>query len=224
LKHFLLLAAMAVLSSRLCSAAPCASGSLSSYVALGTGGCTLGGNTLFNFQILSGTAGATPIAPGDVTIAPLGGTFDPGIDVSLTQTAASGTLLESLFTYQIAGNSFVGSSLTLANSSETADGAVTDIQNFCAGGAFGPDGVTGCSGFAGSLLTLDGLQNHDSASFSPTGLLSITDDFTLDGGLQGSASGGSFTDRFTATPEPGTFLITGLALAMAAGLKLRFRR
>jgi hypothetical protein len=86
---------------------------------------------------------------------------------------------------------------------------VTDIQNYCAGGTFGPDGVTGCAAVTSALVTLDGIQQTDSASFAGVSLLSITDDFTLDGGLGGSASGGSFTDQFTAVGfgSTGTFWI-----------------
>jgi hypothetical protein len=100
---------------------------------------------------------------------------------------------------------------------------VTDIQNYCAGGTFGPDGVTGCAALTGALVTLDGIQQTDSASFGAVGSLSITDDFTLDGGLGGSASGGNFTDQFTAgsisaVPEPFGFSLMNLGLWLVLAL------
>jgi hypothetical protein len=211
-------------SSALCSGATCTDGTLASYIGLGSGGCTIGANTLYDFHTVSGILGATVISTADVSITPLGGNFDPGITASVSTVAAANTQLELLFTYQVAGTSYVGGSITLAGSSETGDGAVTDIQNFCAGGRFGPDGVTGCTGLAGSLLTLDGTQNHDSTTFGPASFLDVTDDLTLDGGLSGSASGGTITDRFSAVPEPFSYLLTGLGLALGLGAELRSAR
>jgi hypothetical protein len=57
-------------------------------------------------------------------------------------------------------------------------------------------------------LTLDGIQNSDSTPLGSVSSVAVTDDFTLDGGTAGTASGGEFTDAFTATstvtttPEP----------------------
>lgn len=215
MKHWVFLASAIVLLTQSILAAPCTSGSLANYIALGATGCTIGGNTLYDFQTLSGTAFATPIATQGITINPLGGAYNPGISVSTQMTAASGKLLEALFTYRISGNLFVGDSITLSASSETVDGAVTDIQNYCAGGTFGSNGVSACTGLAGSLLALDGVTNQASSSFSRTSFLSITDDFTLDGGLAGSASGGTFADSFTAVPEPSVFLLTALGITLA---------
>jgi hypothetical protein len=168
---------------------------------------------------VSGTAGATPVATSALAIAPFAGNTSFGFTATLTQTAGANALFETIFTYRISGNSYTGSSIALAGSSETGDGAVTDIQNYCAGGTFGPSGVTGCAAVTGALVTLDGIQQTDMASFAGVSLLSITDDFTLDGGLGGSASGGSFTDQFTAgsvsaVPEPFGFLLMALGLGL----------
>jgi len=210
----------------LASAAPCTNGSLASYIALGAGGCTIGSNTLFGFETLSGISGATPIGAANLAISPFGGTMSFGFTATTSQTAGTGSLLESIFTYKISGNSYTGTSIALSGSSETGDGAVTDVQNYCAGGSFGSNGVTGCAAVTGALVTLDGVQQSDMASFAGVSLLSITDDFTLDGGLDGSAAGGSFTDRFTAgsvstIPEPFGFVLTSLGLAI--GMLVRRR-
>jgi hypothetical protein len=219
MRQLLFLISTTIVLSSLCSGSTCTNGSLASYIALGSGGCTIGTNTLFDFHTLTGISGATPIAPGDVSISPSGGDFSPGFTASVSQTAAANTQLELIFTYEISGSSYAGDSITLSGSSETGDGAVTDIQNFCAGGTFGPDGVTGCTGLAGSLLTLDGVQNQNSTTLGPASFLDVTDDFTIDGGLAGSASGGTITDRFSAVPEPITFLLTALGLALVVGAK-----
>lgn len=204
----------------------CTTGTLATYEALGSGGCTIGGVTVGSFGAVPGTTGATAINPTTVTVTPVGGTTNPELDFSVSLTADTPALLESIFTYKISGASFTLDSITLSNSSETVDGAVTDIQNICAGGNFGPDGVTGCTGTPLSLLTLDGIQNTDSTPISSATLLSITDDFTLDGGTAGSASGGAFADQFaatstTVTPEPGAFLLALSGLTVTAVLKRR---
>jgi len=85
MKQVLLLALTAVAASQLGVAASCSSGSLAAYVALGSTGCTIGGNTLSKFTILTGFSGGTPIAPGSVTINPMGTTFAPGLTISTSQ-------------------------------------------------------------------------------------------------------------------------------------------
>jgi hypothetical protein len=222
MRGLLFLAAALLIGLRPCAAAPtCSSGTLASYISLGSGGCTIGTNTLYDFAIVSGTAGATPIPAQDVIITPLGGDFNPGFTASVAQLATANNELETIFTYQIAGSTYVGDSITLGGSAETGDGAVTDVQDFCSGGTFGPDGLTGCTGFPGSLLTLDGTQNQDATGLGPVSLLSVTDDFTLDGGLSGSATGGNFTDRFSAVPEPLSYWLIAFGLALTLGIKLK---
>ncbi len=205
----------------------CTTGTLASYEALGAGGCLLGGDTISSFTTISGITGATPIDPTLVEITPSGGTDDPVLEFDVNQTADANALLEAIFTYAISGpDIFTTDMTTLSNSSETVDGAVTDTQNYCVGGQFGPDGVDGCTGStSGTLLTLDGIQNTDQGSFPGATTLSVTDDFVLDGGTAGSASGGTFVDQFTATstvPEPsGIFLLPAITLAFAGFRKLR---
>jgi hypothetical protein len=212
---------------QVCSAATCTNGTLAAYLSLGSGGCTIGGDLLSNFQTLSGTTGATVIAPSSISIAPSGGGSDPTLTFTTNQTAVTSVLLESIFTFEISGASYTGSALSLSNSSETVDGAVTDIENFCAGGTFGSDGVSGCTGTAGSLLTLDVIQNSDQSALGPAPFVNVTDDFTVDGGTAGSATGGTFTDSFmaatstSATPEPATVWMVTLVLTWAAALGIR---
>jgi hypothetical protein len=212
------------LAIQICSATTCTGGTLASYVALGSAGCTIGGNTVSNFAILPGEDGATALANSGVNVAPSGGISSPVLTFSTSQTAGSGTLLESIFTFDISGPSYTSSALSLAGASETVDGAVTDIENFCAGGSFGPDGVDGCSGVAGSLLTLYGQQNTDQSPLGPVSFLNVTNDVTLDGGTAGSASGGTFVDTFTATPEPSSMLLGLFGSALVAGASVLRRR
>ena len=220
MRRILLLGTMLFSIVSVCSAVTCASGTLSSYLALGSGGCTIGADTFSNFQTLTGITGATPIATADVNITPGGGSFDPALTFVTNQSATAGNQLESIFTFDISGPLYTDSGLSLSGSSESVDGAVTGIENYCAGGTFGPDGISDCTGVEGSLLTLDGVQNQDQSALGPNSFLQVTDDFTLDGGTAGSASGGTLTDSFIATPEPSSLYLLVLVGLFVAGLRI----
>ena len=215
--------------AQLCSGAACTSGTLASYISLGAGGCTIGGNTLSNFGLDSGSNGALALSASSLTINPFGGSATPGLSFSTNQTVAANSMLESIFTYQIAGSLYSSLSISLANASETGDGGVTDQVNFCAGGAFGADGLNNCTGAPGTLLTVDPIQLADQSLFSSTSPVSITNDFILDGGTVGSASGGVFTNSLTAsssssTPEPSSIWLSGGALLIAAFVCKRYSK
>jgi hypothetical protein len=148
-----------------------------------------------------------------VTVTPSGVTSDALLTFSTSQTANAPNLLESIFNYTVTGY-FTNDNLSLSGSSETGNGAVTDIQNYCIGVNFGPGGIPDCGGTPGALLGLDGIQNTDMAALGGAAFLGIIDDFTLDSGGTGSASGGIFSDEFSGTaPEPGAFLLTACGLA-----------
>jgi hypothetical protein len=214
-----------VLLSAFCAAAsPCTNGTLADYIALGSGGCTIGADTISNFQVASGITGATAISPSDISISGSSSGLNLSLTISVDQTAGANTQLEALFSYQISGGSFIGDSSTLSGASETGDGAVTDIENICAGGTFAPGMPTGCTDFAASLTTLDGVQNLNATDFPAHTFFDVFTDLTLDGGLSGSASGATVTDTYSGVPEPFTSSLTGLGLALGIGAKLRLSR
>jgi hypothetical protein len=224
MKQFVFLAAFVLAAAQLGAAPICSSGTLADFIALGSPGCMIGTNTLFDFKALSGISRATLISSSSITVNPAGASTNPSLTAQVTATAGPGNLLEAIFTYKISGNSYTGETITLANASASSDGAVTDIQNICRGGSFGVTGVTGCSGTPGNLLLLG--TGSDAAAFPSVALLNITDDITLDGGLMGSASGATVTGAFTATPtsaipEPATYLLSALGIAVTALRKLR---
>lgn len=214
-----------ILFSLIAWADPCKPGTLADYEALGVTGCTIGSNLLSSFVTLAGTTGATELAESDISIQPLGGTSDPELDFSTSQTVEANQLLETIFTYKISGNPFTQSQIVLSKSSETGDGAVTDLQNLCSDGTFGPDGVSGCTGTPAALAALDGFQNSDQTPLAALAFLSVTDDFTLDGGTAGGASGGWFADQFktgAAVPEPkAVSFLAVFAIALTAILRRR---
>ncbi len=213
---YLLLLAFGFAGLNVASASSCASGTLASYISLGAAGCTIGSNTLASFLALSGSTGGTPINTSSVMVTPTGGSFNPGFIFTVSQTASTNQTFESMFTYNISGPAYLADVINISGSSEGGNGDVTDTQNYCVGGHFGPDGVDGCTGSAtGSLNAVDGFQQSDQTTFSRPHSLAITDDFVIDSGGAGSAKGGIFSDQFTAAPEPGVFLLTGTGLVFA---------
>ena len=226
MKNLLLLGASLFCFQTLSATPVCMTGTLASYESLGAGGCTIGANTLASFTTLALTFGTAAIAPGAITITPVGGTTNPELMFTLSQTASTNQTLEAIFDYMISGAAYTETTLTLSGSSETGNGDVTDTQNFCEGGSFGPDGVDGCTGPAnGALITDDGVQNMDQKTLASPHLLSVTDDIIVDSGGVGTASGGTFVDQFsatpltTATPEPATYLLLSLGTAVAVFLR-----
>ena len=201
----------------------CVSGTLASYVALGTSGCALGSSSLSHFEILSGINLAVPIAPSDINVTPVMNAGGVGLMFSLSSNASGGNILEGLFSYSVSGGLYTGSTISASGTSASGNGAVTDIQNLCLGGSFGADGVTACStGHTGSLVLLG--NGSMSTSFAASGPLNVTDDLTFDSGGSGSgnmAAGGVFTDSFTSAasnvPEPRT-----LSLLIAGALSAAF--
>jgi hypothetical protein len=220
MRQTLLLAFATVAVSQLGFAGACASGSLASYVSLGSTGCTIGGDTLYNFKTLTGSAGATAIAASLVTINPTGSTYSLAITISTNQTAAGGAALETIFTYNIAGSLYTGIFATLGNSSETGAGGVTGLVNVCQGGNFGPDGVDGCAHPTSSLLTADGFQNSDMAAFGKVSSLNVTDDFQIDG----PATAGTLSNTFAAVPEPLTSAMAALGFLLVGVVNVRAKR
>jgi hypothetical protein len=223
MKHLFVLAASLFCLPMLSAAPICTTGTLLSYENLGAGGCTIGTNTLASFTTLTGSAGTTAISPGAITIRPGGSTTNPALTFQFSQTANPGQTEEAIFDYAISGAAYIADMLSLSNSSESGNGGVSDAQNFCAGGSFGSNGVSGCTGTtSGGLVTIDGAQNTDHATLTSPHLLSITDDIVVDSGGVGTASGGIFVDQFTATaiptgaPEPATYLLFSTGIAVAA--------
>lgn len=222
----LLLLALSLLGAVLASqGATCSSGTLASYIALGSGGCSIGNNTLFDFHVLAGTAGNTEINPSSVTITPVGGSFNPGLTISVhvTSSAPLGSN-ELMFDYEVEGTTYVGEVMTLSGASEPADGGVTDTINYCANGTFNSTGVLGCPGLTGGTNLVDGVVNKDTFTFNGTFLLSLTDDLVITAGASAPASGGTILDQLTSVPEPTSYLMIGLGILIALSGKLRSAR
>ena len=209
----LVLIALVFLSGSVARGAPlCVSDTLGGYISLGAAGCQVGGATFSGFAMLAPITGATPIS--NVTISPYQASNVVGFDFQINGAAVSGDLLQAIFGFQVTGNSIVADSLSVSGVSSTGAGFITDIQDYCLGGSFPPNDVTGCGGTAGTLVVVD--NGGDQASFGGVSLVGVVNDFTLDAGSGGGATGGLVSQRFTlaasAVPEPQTWMLLSSAL------------
>ena len=200
-------------------AAPCTMSTLTAYVGLGSGGCTIGNFKFSDFRLLQPPTGSAHFSVVNVTPV-ANGTTAVGLNFDVNASASAGTLLEDLISYRITGigASLNGASIFFTGSSATGNGAVTVVENLCIGGLFlGADGVSGCSTLRDpNLIVFDTLgiaEPSASLAFLPAALLAVVTDIAVDGGGTGGfASLVSASNRFqiaavSAVPEPGAFLL-----------------
>jgi len=148
-----------------------------------------------------------------------------GLDVRFQATAASGQLRQALIGYMVMAPSIIGDQVTISGVTTSGAAFATEIQNYCAGGSFLPNDVTGCTGSrTGTLLVLG--NGTDMTALSTVTRLNVVHDFTLDAGSGGSVTGGLVSDRFTlgaagnpGIPEPQTYVMVSSAILALVGLR-----
>jgi hypothetical protein len=223
MKALALLPLLAALVPFPTSAAPCASDTLASYVALGASGCEIGGANFHDFGTLDVPFGSAPVDPGAVLVTPLtGNPALPGLRFELELEASAGEILEILIGYQVSAPKLSLARLGLEGSSVAGDGAVTGIEDLCLDGIFDPGGPTGCTGDPLLLLVFDVDVDEDlvdQLAFAPVSSLAVVKDLAVDGGLEGAAELVSASNHFR-LPEPGRALLCAAA-ALALGLRRR---
>lgn len=202
-------AALLLPSTSFAAPLSCSSGSLASYLGL-VEGCSIGSSIFSGFETFA-VPGVTDIDPADVTVTPVSGLSNPGFLFSGPFQAGPDVLLGLGVIYNAQGL-FAGNQAELTNPVVTLDAAITLIEDKCIGGIF-------ASGFCGGIpdnITLVATEffseTTGSISFQTTTLLGIRNELVIDGGLDGTASLGSFRNQLTAVPEPGTFLLLSLGM------------
>ena len=193
------------------SAAVCGAGSLADYLALGAGGCQVGGLTFSGFSVdtFPGPT-AQQIAPGSISLSPLAN----GLALSSAGPldAAAGELLGLRLLFAVSAPSLVGGSVALGDPySVSGDGVITAYLDAAAAGL--------------AIATLaDGLADTP-ASFASAPFASYSSflELGIDGGTAGSASLGPqlasvtfATTAVNAVPTPGTASLSLLALLALA--------
>ena len=207
---FLFFACLGV--AQLVSAAACVPGTLATYAALGSGGCTIGNNVLANFTQGSPLGGTVNIPPSSLNVVPAGGAANPGIIVSGNISAASGQTFSALINYTITGSNYTSDAVTLSNTTSSGNGAVTDIQNFCRNGNFqAPTFVLQCPGGEGPGSPLLVIGNGSATASLTATSLGITHNLVIDGGSTGKASGIVIVDEFGTSGSPAQNAVTSVS-------------
>jgi hypothetical protein len=168
-------------------------------------------------MVAPGQSFAVTIDPALIQVTPVASTYTSSLRFTFQQTAGAGELFESFFRFNVVGSGLTGAGVTLDSPNATGDGVVTAILDICPGGSFSGDSPLGCSHPAATpiAVALEGFsQLSDSATFTPGNFFDVFTNFTVDGGVAGSASFGSATVDISAVPEPASvlFIITGAAL------------
>jgi hypothetical protein len=212
----LILSAFLILAFRLSASACVAGATLASYEALGVGGCTIGPQTVddFTFSVVSSGGGAIPLADTDITVTP---TFGP--DFYGVQFASTGFLVTGAgFVNYLIG--YTWDSIPIRGMGDVLDPGTVDIlTNGCVGAAFAG---ASCGGTPVSVDVNLG-QLTDFVAFSPTTILGVRNNISLNANGT-SASFDSIENDAYVTPEPASFLLAGLGMAMlAAGVRRRRR-
>ena len=194
-------------------AASCVGGTLNSYLALGSGGCTVGALTFSDFVVdtFPGPT-ATQIAPGSLSIAPIAGGF------TLSSSAAIAADTNDLFgvrlLFDVSAPALLGGTVAFGPiRSASIDGALSAILD--AGGSGNAIAIV-IDGFD------DGVESFSSAA---VGSYAASLELGVDGGTAGSASLGpelaSLTfavgNVVTPVPEPeiAWLLLPGLLAVLA---------
>ena len=207
--------------------APCAAGTLSSYIALGASGCSIG-HVVFNdfaFSTLAVGGGAVPITSSDVNVTPaqIGENyrlsfFSAGFGVSGSE------FVTYLLAYTVDPHPILTFSDELLTNTPIAPGIVSITTNLCLTAPFA--GAV-CPGSTASVTVFhDGVtsQPFDSVAFPPVppvNVLGVRNEISLqaNGAL---ADFSSLTNSVGFVPEPGSWLTA--ASALAAILFIRGRR
>ncbi len=209
-------------------AAPCVSGSVADYLALGATGCSVGAVQFRDFTLPAILGPATPVDAAVVTLAPL---FTPtGVGLSLLSTlaAGAGSFLELRlgFNASVATGAITRARIDLGGASATGDGVTTLIEDLCVGSAFDDPGNLACIGSTSTLVTVatEGFtQDSDALDLAPeVKTLGVVADLGVDGGLGGASTFTAGTLLFSTVPLPSTLALLGLG-ALGLGTLTRKR-
>jgi hypothetical protein len=221
-----------VISMFTLAAAECTPGTLASYIALGSTGCSVGNDTFFNFQLINdgGTGGAVAVDAGEITVSGMGpagtagassqNTFLPqdiGVDFDTALwSVAAGQSQDDDIAFDVS----VGTGAV-----DITDAGVDQISNTVPNGTAS---VTekGCSGIVFPCTQTWGVDTNDSTFvsdtiFTATGTISVEKDIALVGGT-GSAGLSNVADVFSTSevPEPRALSFL-LGLGLVAGFVVR---
>ncbi len=198
--------------------AACLPGALSSYVALGSGGCDESLFTFKNFVFTPAVMSGTPtlLTPADISVTPVvnGSAFGLNFAGAFSVTGLDAVTYEIDYTTDPPPPILHGFSLDMFANSPVAPGTADITATLCANGLFSgavcntPGTLTSVTVFHHGVL---GTQLTNSTSFADTNLVDVHMVITLAG--NGASSSFTSVSAIYNAPEPGTFFMAGAALA-----------
>jgi hypothetical protein len=197
------------------SASPCvAGGTLLSYEALGATGCTIGPQTVSNFifTVVSVGGGATAVSDSNIFVTPTFGANSFGAAFASSGFSVTGA---GFANYLIA---FTWDSIPISGMGDVLDpGNVDILTNGCVGAAFVG---SSCSGIPVSDHVTS-TQLTDFVGFSPTAILGVRDNISLNALGTSASFLGIENDAYI--PEPTSLILVALGLTILA-VAIRRRR
>jgi hypothetical protein len=203
-------------------ASACVSGTLATYVALGSGGCTVNGELVDNFQfsVASMSGGYTPLSSSQINVAP---SFSTGI-YTLTFTSSGFLATGSEFVhYQINFTwdpVVVGAEDDMISNTPVFPGQASVATNLCAGSTFGAS----CPPPTNSLFVFNNGSSSipkATTTFAPSLIVDTQSFLNLDANGASSQITGFATSVLT--PEPATALLFSAAFLVIGLQALRQR-
>ena len=219
-RHRLAALALALLScTGLATAAPCPTASLTAYVALDPGGCTIGSLNFADFFVdaFPGPT-ATQIAAASILLSPIANGF--ALSSGSALSAGANELFGLRFLFHVGASSLTGGTVALGSSFAVGgDGVITALLD---AGAAGNAIALAIDGFSDTPASFASMSRNDYSAFVEIG---------IDGGTAGSARLGqqlaSLTfaaDTVTPVPEPSVAALTLVGLIGIAALRRRRSR
>jgi hypothetical protein len=199
-------------------AGPCAIDTLANYIALGSGGCTVGGLafTDFAFSTVSSSGGAVAVTAAGITVTPVIVGLKEGLNYASTGFSVSaGQAIQYLLTYTIDDPPIIhGFELEMFTDPPVFPGIAQIDSLECVGAAFVG---TSCSGTTtpNSVFDNGASSSHlDTEFFSPAITVGDRTTITLDATSGGSANFESFNE-LAIVPEPSSlWLMAGSLLLL----------
>jgi hypothetical protein len=203
----------------------CVAGTLSSYIALGGTGCSLGHVVFFDFafSVVASGGGITPVSPSAITVTPTVISEHYNFNFSSTQFAASGSQFAMyLLAYTVDPHPIITFADELQEQSPIFPGLVSITTDLCLNAPFTPS----CLGNPAAVTVFDnGISAQLSdlvvfPSIPPSNVLGVRNNIAIQANGS-SADFSSFTNSVGFVPEPADTLLTGSGLI---GLLWCFRR
>jgi hypothetical protein len=198
----------------------CAPSSLSSYIALGLSGCSMGHVVFYDFafSVLGVGGGASPVAPSAIAVDPAQISEDYRLKFSSAGFSVSGNeFITYLLAYTVDPHPILTFDDFMQVDSPVFPGIVSITTNLCVNAAFAG---SVCPATAASLTVFDnGVTSHpvESGSFTsvpPINVLGVRNEILLQANGT-SADFSSLTNTLGFAPEPAAWLLVGPALAAA---------